>query len=313
MRGGERVEGETWRRHWADPSASVSKRESLANGHLGRRVRTRLVPEGHTIHRHARLQGRDLAGCALSVRSPQGWPAAAEAADALDGLRLDRIDAYGKHLLYRFKGPRTLHVHLGLFGRFRAFDGEPPDPRPTTRLRLRSGEHTVDLSGATASGLLDRAGEQKLLARLGPDPLRADADPGRALAALRRRRSTIAAALLDQRVIAGLGNVYRAELLFACGLDPWLAARDCTEAELSLIWATAVAMLTAGERSGRIITVPAAEAGGPPSRLRGRERHQVYRRERCRRCGTSVRSETVAARTLYWCPRCQSPGARPAA
>lgn len=261
------------------------------------------MPEGHTIHRHARLQTKVLEGAPVRVTSPQGR--AAEAADALDGRGLERIDAFGKHLLYRFDGAPALHVHLGLFGRFRTFRAPAPPPRNTIRLRFDAGERVIDLSGATASHLMDPAAESLLIGRLGPDPLRAGADPERAWETLRRRRIPISAALLDQSVIAGIGNVYRAEILFACGLDPMLPAKTLKRAEFDEVWETTMAMLKTGERSGRIVTVPATEAGGAPSKLRGRDRVQVYRREHCRRCGTPVRSKEIAARNLFWCPNCQ--------
>lgn len=261
------------------------------------------MPEGHTIHRYARLQTKALGGVELGVTSPQGR--AIEAAEALHGGVIDRIDAYGKHMLYRWDSGLTLHVHLGLFGRFRTHRAPVPEPRGAVRLRLDTGERAVDLSGPTAADLLTTDVETKLLARLGPDPLRADADPERAWDILRRRRIPIGALVLDQRFIAGIGNVYRAEILFACGLDPKLPADRLKRAEFDAIWETTRAMLRAGERSGKIVTVPASEAGGAPSKLPRGERVQVYRRENCRRCETRVRTEEVAARTLYWCPVCQ--------
>ena len=261
------------------------------------------MPEGHTIHRHARLQTQALGDTSLRMSSPQGR--ASEAAEALDGRRIERIDAYGKHLLYRFEDELSLHVHLGLFGRFRTWRAPAPPPRDTIRLRFDAGERVIDLSGATASHLIDPATEAKMLARLGPDPLRPGADPERAWEALRRRRIPIGAALLDQNVIAGIGNVYRAEILFACGLDPMLPAKTIKRAEWEEIWETTRAMLRTGERSGRIVTVPASESKGAPSKLRGRDRVQVYRREQCRRCGTKVRMKEISARNLFWCPTCQ--------
>lgn len=261
------------------------------------------MPEGHTIHRHARLQMQELGGRELAVSSPQGW--AEDAAAELDGRRLERIDAFGKHLLYRFEGALPLHIHLGLFGRFRTWKGEAPEPRDTTRLRLDGGESVIDLSGATASALISEEDEEKLLARLGPDPLRADVDSEGAWGVMQRRRIGIGAALLDQRVIAGIGNVYRAEILFACGIAPMTPARDLQRADFDCIWETTRMMMRDGERSGRIITVPKEEATGQRSKLRGRDRVQVYRRETCRRCGGPVSSETVAARTMWWCPRDQ--------
>lgn len=261
------------------------------------------MPEGHTIHRHARLQMKDLGGTEVAVSSPQGW--AAEAAEVLDGRVLERIDAYGKHMLYRFEEAPALHVHLGLFGRFRTWKPPVPEARPTTRLRLEGTEKVVDLSGATASKLMDESDEEELLARLGPDPLRSDANPDEAWTALQRRKIGIGAALLDQRVIAGIGNVYRAEILFACGIDPMLSSKELERADFDCVWETTRAMMRVGERGGKIVTVPRDEAGKPPSKLTGRDRVQVYKREHCRRCGTTVASEQVAARTMWWCPNCQ--------
>jgi endonuclease VIII len=270
------------------------------------------VPEGHSIHRYARLHERALAGGPLRITSPQGAESgvaaaveAAAAAAALDGSALLRAEGYGKHLFYRFERELTLHVHLGLFGRFRSHRAPVPPPRGAVRLRMDSGERAVDLAGATASRLIDPEAEEALLARLGPDPLRRDSDPERAWAAVVRRRIPIGALLLDQRVIAGIGNVYRAEILFACRINPMLEANRLRRAKFDELWETTVAQMRVGERSGRIVTVPASEAGGPPSKLRGKERVQVYRREHCRRCGSRVRTAKLAARTMYWCPRCQ--------
>ena len=138
------------------------------------------MPEGHTIHRLARRQAADLAGQVVHVTSPQAASgstvraaaaAAGRAARALDGRRLERIDAYGKHLLHRYEEGLTLHVHLGLFGRFvRRPDPDRVPARETCRLRIRGDVVAWDLSGAVASKLLEPPEEDELLARLGPDP-----------------------------------------------------------------------------------------------------------------------------------------------
>lgn len=272
------------------------------------------MPEGHTIHRLARRQTADLVGRVVHASSPQhdggtsvrAAQPAGEAARTIDGRAFERIDAYGKHLLHRYEDDVTLHVHLGLFGRFvRRPDPDGVPARDTCRLRLRAGDVAWDLSGAVASKLLDPPEEDALLARLGPDPLRADADPAAFGAALARRRISIAAALMDQSVLAGVGNVYRAEALFAAGIDPHTPARDIGEERALALWRILREQLRAGERAGKIVTVPADEAGGRPSRLRGRDRVQVYRRGHCRRCGGAVASEPLAGRTLWWCPACQ--------
>ncbi len=245
----------------------------------------------------------ELGGQRLAVSSPQGW--ASDAAEAVDGKVLTHVDAYGKHLLYRFEDDLSVHVHLGLFGGFRRYKLPGPPARDTTRLRFIGDERGMDLAGAVISQLIDPAEEDELMARLGPDPLRRHARADRMRAALARRKGPIAGALLDQSVIAGLGNVYRAEILFACGIDPLREARSLTGDEVAAVWKTSKKMLAEGEKSGKIVTVPRSEAGKPPSKLTGKDRHQVYKRERCRRCGTPVQTKTVAARTLFWCPNCQ--------
>lgn len=278
------------------------------------------MPEGHTIHRLARRQAADLVGQTITATSPQAQSGSAvraaapagRAAQELDGRRLERIDAYGKHLLHRYEDGLTLHVHLGLFGRFvRRPRPDEVEARPTCRLRLRGDDVAWDLSGAVASKLLDEQEEDALLARLGPDPLRKDADPERFARALARRRISIAAALMDQSVLAGVGNVYRAESLFAVGLAPHTPAKDVPAAKVDELWAVLKAQLRDGEKAGKIVTVPAAEAGKPRSKLTGRDRVQVYRREACRRCGGPVQSQLLTGRTLWWCPACQPPQALP--
>lgn len=264
------------------------------------------MPEGHTLHRYARLHRQALAGRPLGVDSPQG-----RFADAgeIDGRVLETVEAYGKHLFYRFEGARSLHVHLGLFGRFRRFrPARAPEPSPATRVRLTADGAVVHLSGPIACELVDDAAMEELLARLGPDPLRADADPERAWAALRRRRAALGRALLDQAVVAGVGNVYRAEVLFRAGIHPDRPARELDRAEFDALWADLAALLRAGERSGRIVTVEPAHVGATTrARVADDARVYVYRRggEPCRRCDATIASWTLGGRTVSACPVCQ--------
>lgn len=263
------------------------------------------MPEGHTIHRLARDHRRWFAGTRLSADSPQGR--ATDVAEAVDGRRLVGTDAYGKHLFHRWEGELSVHIHLGLFGRFRRFRNPPPEPRPTIRLRLQGETHTLSLSGATACRLIDPEEEAALIGRLGPDPLRADADPERAFAALGRRRSPIAAALLDQAAVAGIGNVFRAEALNVLRIDPFLPARELGEQRFAELWLLLTEMLANGVRERRIVTRREG-TGRAPARTPRRQATWVYRQPHCARCGTETRVELVAARKLWWCPTCQSPG-----
>ena len=263
------------------------------------------MPEGHTIHRYARDHRRLLRGLPVAASSPQGRFAAG--AVLIDGRVLDTVDPYGKHLFYRWDGGLTLHVHLGLYGAFRTFSGVAPPPTPGTRLELRFADSTLRLAGPTACDLIDSEGEAAIRARLGPDPLRRNADVEAVWTALRRRPSPIGAALLDQAVVAGIGNVFRAEALFLCRINPEMPARELTREQFDDLWSTLVAMLRAGVRANRIITVDPAEVGISRRAMKPEDWRYVYRRTNlpCRRCGTTIVAWTLGARTMYACPRCQ--------
>ena len=261
------------------------------------------MPEGHTIHRAARRHNALLARHPVRGSSPQGRFATGAA--ELDGRVLLGVEAVGKHLFHRWEGGEVLHIHLGLFGRFREHPSPPPPPRGAVRLRMEGPQTTIDLSGPTACDLVGEAGMEEIVARLGDDPLRPDADPDRALADLARRRVPIGAALLDQRIIAGLGNVFRAEALFVCGIDPEREARSLSADELRCVWDASARMLRDGVRRGRIVTTDPREIGRPASRMRRAERTYVYRQETCRRCGSAIGTVTLANRPCYRCPVCQ--------
>lgn len=265
------------------------------------------MPEGHTIHRAARLHRRRFRGEALAVDSPQGRFAGGAA--RLDGLVLLDVEALGKHLLYRWASGDTLHVHLGLFGRFRTWSSGAPEPTEGTRLRWMGPSGTLHLSGPTVCELIDPDAEADLFARLGPDPLAPqDGDTARFAQGLTRRRAAVAQVLLDQKLVAGIGNVYRAELLFLVGIDPFEPANEMGSEKASLLWELAVDLLTVGERLGRIVTVDHEEVGvtGPRDVPKG-ERLYVYNRDGapCRRCGTEIRRAELAGRSVWWCPECQ--------
>jgi endonuclease VIII len=266
------------------------------------------LPEGHTIHRLARDHASWFAGEPVGVSSPQGR--FADAARLLDGTVLTGTDAVGKHLFHRYDSGAVVHVHLGLFGRFSPHPTPPPPPRDTVRYRLVGAHRAIDLVGATACELLDDDEVARIVARLGPDPLRRDADPDRAFAALQRRSVSIGRALLDQGVVAGVGNVYRAELLFVHGLHPELPARSVSARRWTEMWATLTTWMRSGVRMRRIVTVDPDEAGVPRSRIRRAEATYVYRQPTCRRCGTPVRRWNLAGRWAYACETCQPPPRR---
>jgi endonuclease-8 len=183
------------------------------------------VPEGHTLYRLAADIRESFKGDRVSVSSPQGR--FASSATLVDGSTVLDAQSHGKHLFVELGAGMAIHVHLGLYGTFTIGAGVPPPPIGQVRLRLVGPRAYGDLRGATACDLVDEQAQQALVDRLGPDPLRPDADWERMWHAMSRSRRSVAALLMDQSVVAGIGNVYRAELLYRAGLDPRLRATGC--------------------------------------------------------------------------------------
>lgn len=260
------------------------------------------MPEGHTIHRLAREHTALLAGQSVALTSPQGRFAAGAA--QLDGHRLERIEPYGKHLFYRFSSDLRLHVHLGLYGSWQSGTLPAPEPRGAVRVRIVGESAYVDLRGPTACDVLTGAEQAGIEARLGPDPLRSGSRPAKAWTRISRSAAPIAGLLMDQSVIAGIGNVYRAEMLYLHRLDPFRPGRSLAEEDFLALWADLRRRMQAGVRAGRIVTTRAADRTrrrGPASR---EDSFYVYRRAElaCRGCGGPVRTAVLAGRNLYWCP-----------
>lgn len=267
------------------------------------------MPEGHVIHRLARDLDATFAGRPVAVSSPQGRFAAE--ADHLDARVLRRAEGWGKNLVLDFdaEGDHLVHVHLGLIGRLAMAPVAPPVGQ--VRLRLADATTAADLRGPQTCDLLDEAEWARRRQRIGPDPLRADADPEAAWARVRRSGRSVADLLMDQSVTAGVGNIFRAEVLFRARLDPSTPGRDLNHRTWSALWDDLVGLMGAAVEVGRIDTVAPAhtpEAMGRPPRV---DRHggevYVYRREAaaCHVCGSPVRRREVAGRHLYWCARCQ--------
>ena len=267
------------------------------------------MPEGHTLHRLARLHQRRFGGAPVAVSSPQGRFAGSAA--MVDGQVLRRTSAWGKHLFHHYAGGPIVHVHLGLYGAFtewRLSGGElPAEPVGQVRMRMVGADFGTDLRGPTVCEVIDEAQVSDVLAKLGPDPLRSDADPSWAWTRITKSRRPIGALLMDQTVIAGVGNVYRNELLFRHRIDPFRAGREVGEAEFDAAWTDLVALMKVGLRGGKIIAVRPEHDHGPPSYLPGRPRTYVYRRagEPCRVCGAPISTAVLEGRNVFWCPVCQ--------
>jgi endonuclease-8 len=263
------------------------------------------LPEGHTIHRLARDHRPLLVGRTVSASSPQGRFAGG--AQVLDGRRVEAVEPHGKHLFYVFEGDTLLHVHLGLYGSWVHGRAPAPEPKGALRLRLLAGTDWLDLRGPTACELYTPADRDRVLARLGPDPLRTGADPAPAWEKVSRSRTAIGALLMDQSVLAGVGNVYRAEVLYRAGLSPFRPGREVPEVTWDGLWQDLRVLLRAGVRAGHIVTTHREDRDRRSGPTRREDRFYVYRRHGlpCRRCGTEVRTQVMAARNLYWCPVCQ--------
>lgn len=273
------------------------------------------MPEGHSIHRIARDHTKTFSNQKMIVSSPQGRFEAES--QKISGRHLIAAEAYGKHLIYlwgsKTKAPNCktakplaiMHVHLGLYGKFRLHKNPAPDPRGAVRVRMVGYERAFDLNGPNCCELLDKEAFQKLRNRIGADPLRADADEERAWQRISKSRKSIGGLLLDQSVIAGIGNIYRAEILFKLGIHPETKGNELSREQFDKLWQLSVRLLEIGVKYNRIITVDRDEVDKPLSRLTRFERLLVYKKNRCSCCGTRVKCWDVANRKMYACEKCQ--------
>ncbi len=258
------------------------------------------MPEGDTVHLAARRLHAALAGRPV-VRSDFLLPALATADVA--GATIREVVARGKHLLIRLGDDRTLHSHLRMDGAWKLFDpGEPWSGGPAHEIRvvLETPEKTAVAYRMHDVALVPTADEGSLVGHLGPDLLGPDWDAAEAVRRLAADPdASISAALLDQRNLAGIGNVYRCELLFLRGVAPWTRVGDV--ADLPAMVDLARRLLVANRDTGRQITTGNTRRG---------QEHWVYGRHRqqCRRCGTPIRLRrgvVLEERDTWWCPQCQ--------
>lgn len=278
------------------------------------------MAEGHAVHGMARRL-RQLVGQPVRSRSPNGQLDA----DLFDERVVADAQAVGKHLLVSAVDvPLTVHLHLAMDGGVsvrrhqRGLDGDYPRTEPPVHgnvaWRLLSTTHLAEVTDPAVCELLDEDGVLALRARLGPDPLRHDAEPEVARRRIQNSRRPIGALLIDQKVIAGIGNVYRAELLHRARLDPFMPGRDVGDETFEAIWQDAVDLMTIGLGAGWIVTDPRQVAAVREALARGEtvprgpKRYAVYGRagKPCGVCGTTVRAERMGLQRLFWCPACQA-------
>ncbi|HZQ15480.1 MAG TPA: DNA-formamidopyrimidine glycosylase family protein [Gaiellaceae bacterium] len=244
------------------------------------------MPEGDTLHRTAnRLQA--LVGQRIEASSPHPRALAERVAERIDGRVLQAVEAHGKNLLLRFDGGVVVRSHLRMSGRWTL--------RP--RGEARSGRPWLVLRGERYEGVLWNGPVLELharaLARLGPDILERPPRIDEMLARLRRADGTrrLGESLLDQSLVAGIGNAWLAETLWQARLSPWRRLRDVPDEDRRRALETAAALMRASVDTGR---------DGP---------RRVYRQagRPCPRCGTAIRARGQGGdnRTAYWCPVCQ--------
>jgi endonuclease-8 len=252
------------------------------------------VAEGDTILRLARRFEATLLGekVAASAPSPRGKGLGIE---RLDGRTLESVEPHGKHLLLGF-GELSLHSHLGMSGGWHFYRPGARWRRPRSSawaLLAGGGWEAPQFGGPTLRvGPTSRLRRDPQLLRLGPDILAAEFDADAVIAAMRRDPSRgLGDALLDQHLVAGIGNIFKSEACFAARVDPWRAIGDLSDEELRTVLDAARALMQAAVESG------------------GRHRFQVYKRRQdaCPSCRgpISSRGQGDANRTTYWCPRCQ--------
>ena len=303
------------------------------------------MPEGHTVHRIAGLFRDVFQGQSVVASSPQGR--FRDGAELISGTILERAEARGKQLFLHFERDRIVRVHLGIYGawdvmtlhgesvragsaqtlslgaprstrrrlgeREESFDADepfPPAPRGAVRLRLETLDVVADLRGPTACEVQTPEESASVLERLGPDPLLDRGIRGQR-EFVRRVNSTsrpIGVVLMDQAVVSGIGNVYRAEILFRHALDPYRPAASLSEETVVALWKDWAKLLADGVKTGVMLTRNDLDVAGRARALRvAKDRYFVYKRADlpCRVCATDVQMALMATRKLYFCPQCQ--------
>lgn len=265
------------------------------------------MPEGHTVHRTANDFNRLFKGTSLTIISPQGR--FTSDAELISGSKLKSARAIGKQLFLEFDNKLTLRIHLGIYGKwsFRKLDVDLPEPVGQVRARFIGVSHFADLRGPTACEVIDRATVKAIQMRLGPDPLnpnQSNTESDRFLERVQKSKASIGLLLMNQEVISGIGNVYRAEMLFRAGISPHRPGSSLSQEQIQNLWDDAVDLLKVGVATGFMITRDELRKKKPTKA----ERNFVYKREGlpCRHCSTNITIEIMATRKLYWCVKCQT-------
>jgi len=279
--------------------------------------------EGPGVHRVAVAHRRILQGRVYQANSPNGR--FADGAAAINGHVLSHIEAHGKHIFYFFTPKKleeeglleklgsdavVVHIHFGMAGTFHTFPYPGPEPRPTTRLRLENKEEGfVAHLSASLCVHCNLETYRISIAELGPDPLRQDADKEVVWSSMQKTKRAIGAFLMDQSRIAGIGNIYRSELLLVAGIHPDHPACSVSRSCFESLWIQAKRLFEIGVQTGYIITILADDAGNPLPTVRGgiQSGSFVYNQKECGVCGGIVFRWTINQRAVFACQACQPP------
>ena len=257
------------------------------------------MPEGHTIHRAAIEHHKVLAGDKLTIQSPQGR--FAEGSQHLSGKLCTAVEAFGKHLVYSFETGDSLHIHLGLFGKIRKHKLPLNQPRGAVRVRLISSTHAIDINGPSICEVLNIEEFTKLTARIGPDVLRSDANPDLAFKKIAKSKSSIGSLIMNQTVMAGIGNIYRTEILWRQAVHPETLGKNIDRQTFDRIWNDAKALLTLGVKHNAIIT----KRGAGRLKTKYREDFNIFAKETCPDCESEIRYLEINGRRAFVCENCQ--------
>lgn len=261
------------------------------------------MPEGHTVHRIAEEFNRLFAGKPVTVDSPQGRFTDAR---LVSGRNLVEATAVGKQMFLHFDGGAIVRIHLGIYGKWRFHRDGAPEVIGQVRARFINGNNVAELRGPTICEVIANEQYLEVLERLGPDPLNPDPDGQereKFVSRASNSKTPIGLLLMNQEVISGVGNVYRAELLFRAKVDPHRPGTSVSTRKLREIWNDSVALLQVGVRHGVMITRDEFLDADPGKS----DRNFVYKREgqKCRNCSKKVVLEVIGGRKLYRCPGCQ--------
>jgi formamidopyrimidine-DNA glycosylase len=233
------------------------------------------------------------------------------------------LDSAGENSMHSIGAPRRTRVRMAESDTLRAvaepveaqgpngLDTWPPEPVGQVRARLLTDAVCADLRGPTACEVIDAARVAEVIGRLGPDPINADTPEAEDAftASVLKKPTPIGLLLMDQSVVSGIGNVYRAEMLYRARLNPHTPGKAVPEETVRALWRDWAHLLRIGVETGQMMTMDGLDRASYRAAMASRDdRHWVYKREGlpCRVCGTNIVLEELGARKLYWCPKCQA-------